>query len=97
MIEEVVVTGTALKTTCARDELIRQLAIVSRAASARTTVQVLAGILLRTEDGTLNFAATDMELSVRTSLECEVESEGAVVRSACGRPLPRSLGGFRGP
>jgi DNA polymerase III subunit beta len=79
MIEEVVVTGTALKTTCARDELIRQLAIVSRAASARTTVQVLAGILLRTEDGTLNFAATDMELSIRTSLECEVESEGAVV------------------
>jgi DNA polymerase-3 subunit beta len=79
MIEEAVVTGTALKTTCSRDELIRQLSIVSRAASTRTTVQVLAGILLRSEGGTLNLAATDMELSMRTSLECEVESEGAVV------------------
>jgi DNA polymerase-3 subunit beta len=79
MIEEAVVTGTALKTTCSRDELIRQLSIVSRAASTRTTVQVLAGILLRSEGGTLNLAATDMELSMRTSLECQVESEGAVV------------------
>jgi DNA polymerase-3 subunit beta len=79
MIEEAVMTGTALKTTCPRDELIRQLAIVSRAASPRTTVQVLAGILLRSEGGKLNLAATDMELSMRTSLECEVASEGAVV------------------
>jgi DNA polymerase-3 subunit beta len=79
MIEEAVVTGTALKTTCSRDELVRQLSIVSRAASTRTTVQVLAGILLRSEGGTLNLAATDMELSMRTSLECQVESEGAVV------------------
>jgi DNA polymerase-3 subunit beta len=79
MIEEAVVTGAALKTSCSRDELIRQLSIVSRATSQRTTVQVLAGILLRTEAGMLHLAATDMELSMRTSLECGVESEGAVV------------------
>jgi DNA polymerase-3 subunit beta len=80
MIEaEAVASGTALKITCPRDELIRQLSIVSRAASTRTTVQVLAGILLRSEAGKLELAATDMELSMRTSLECEVESDGAVV------------------
>jgi DNA polymerase III subunit beta len=80
MIEaEAVASGTALKTTCPRDELIRQLSIVSRAASTRNTVQVLAGILLRSEGGRLHLAATDMELSMRTSLECDVESEGAVV------------------
>jgi DNA polymerase-3 subunit beta len=80
MIEaEAVASGAALKITCPRDELIRQLSIVSRAASARTTVQVLAGILLRSEAGKLELAATDMEISMRTSLECDVESEGAVV------------------
>jgi DNA polymerase III subunit beta len=80
MIEaEAVVSGAALKITCPRDELIRQLSIVSRAASTRTTVQVLAGILLRSEAGKLELAATDMEISMRTSLECDVESEGAVV------------------
>ena len=79
MIEAEAVTTTSLKATVARDELIRQLAIVSRAASTRTTVQVLAGILLRTEAGRLHLSATDMEISLRSSFEAEVESEGAVV------------------
>jgi DNA polymerase III subunit beta len=79
MIEAEAVTGTSLKTTVARDELIRQLAIVSRAASTRTTVQVLAGILLRAESGSLQLSATDMEISLRSSLDAEVEAEGAVV------------------
>jgi DNA polymerase-3 subunit beta len=79
MIEAEAVTGTSLKTTVARDELIRQLAIVSRAASTRTTVQVLAGILVRAEAGSLQLSATDMEISLRSSLEADVGAEGAVV------------------
>jgi DNA polymerase III subunit beta len=79
MIETAAVAGTALKITCSRDELNRQLAIVSRAASTRTTVQVLAGVLLRSEEGKLELSATDMEISLRTPLEAEVASEGAVV------------------
>jgi DNA polymerase-3 subunit beta len=79
MVETAAVAGTALKITCSRDELNRQLAIASRAASTRTTVQVLAGVLLRSEDGRLELSATDMEISLRTPLEADVVSEGAVV------------------
>lgn len=79
MIEAATVAGSALKITCPRDELIRQLGIVARAASTRTTVQVLAGILLRAEEGKLELAATDMEISLRTALDVDVASEGAVV------------------
>ena len=79
MIETGAVADTSLKTSVPRDELIRQLAIVSRAASTRTTVQVLAGILLRAAAGRLELSATDMEISLRSSLEAEVESEGGVV------------------
>jgi DNA polymerase-3 subunit beta len=79
MIETKAVTGTPLKTTVPRDELTRQLAIVSRAASTRTAVQVLAGILLRAEPGRLHLGATDMEISLRSSLEAEIDAEGAVV------------------
>jgi DNA polymerase III beta subunit-like protein len=79
MIETEVVTGAALKLTLPRDEFIRQVAIVSRAASTRTTVQVLAGILLRAEEGKLHLAATDMELSLRTAMDAEVEADGAVI------------------
>jgi DNA polymerase-3 subunit beta len=79
MIETATVAGSALKITCSRDELVRQLGIVSRAASTRTTVQVLAGILLRSEGGKLELSATDMEISLRTGLDAEVATEGAVV------------------
>jgi DNA polymerase-3 subunit beta len=79
MIETAAVAGSALKITCSRDELNRQLAVVSRAASTRTTVQVLAGVLLRSEGDKLELSATDMEISLRTPLEAEVATEGAVV------------------
>jgi len=76
--EAVVAQGT-LKATCARDELTRALGIVSRGVSTRTTVQILAGILLQASGEKLDLAATDMELSLRTSLEAQVEAEGSVV------------------
>src|ERR687888_800991 len=80
MIEaEAVVAAGTLKTTCSRDDLLRGLGIVSRGVSTRTTVQILAGILLDARDGRLSLAATDMELSLRTALEANVESEGSVV------------------
>jgi DNA polymerase III subunit beta len=71
--------GSALKLTCAREALVEKLGIVSRAVSMRPTVQILSGISLRAEDGRLAMAATDMELSLRTSLDATVESDGVAV------------------
>lgn len=79
MIETDIVVGSGLKLTCSREELTQRLAVVARAVSTRTAVQVLLGVLLRAEEGRLHLAATDMELSLRTSLDAEVEGEGAVV------------------
>ena len=79
MKAEAVVTQGTLKATCPRDELTRALGIVSRGVSTRTTVQILAGILLQASGEKLDLAATDMELSLRTSLEAQVEAEGPVV------------------
>jgi DNA polymerase III subunit beta len=58
---------------------VQRLGIVARAVSTRTAVQVLLGVLLRAEAGRLHLAATDMEVSLRASLEADVEDEGAVV------------------
>jgi DNA polymerase-3 subunit beta len=76
---DVVAVGSGMKVTCSRDELVQKLAIVSRAVSTRATVLVLGGILLRAENGELQLAATDMELSLRTAFDAQVEGEGAVV------------------
>ena len=77
-VEAVVAEGT-LKAACSRDDLIHAVGIVSRGVSTRTTVQILAGILLQAGAGKLALAATDMELSLRTSLDANVEAEGSVV------------------
>ncbi|HET8606959.1 MAG TPA: DNA polymerase III subunit beta [Gaiellaceae bacterium] len=85
MIESDIVVDSALNVRVARDELSQALGVVSRGVSTRTAVLVLSGIMLRAEAGRLHLAATDMELSLRGSLEAQVESDGAVVVS--GRTL----------
>jgi DNA polymerase-3 subunit beta len=77
--------GGTLKLEVARDELVAKLGLVSRAVSTRGTVQVLSGILLAAEAGTVTLAATDMELSLRTTLGARAGGDGAVVIP--GKPL----------
>src|SRR5436190_13114814 len=79
MIETNTVIGTGMKIVTQRDEFAQKLGVVARAVSTRASVQILSGVLLRAESGRLHLAATDMELSLRSSLEAQVEGEGAVV------------------
>src|SRR5437899_7563871 len=72
-------TGTGIKVVCRQDELAQKLGVVSRAVSTRASVQILSGVLLRAEAGRLHLAATDMELSLRSSLEAQIDGEGSVV------------------
>ena len=69
--------------------------MVARAVSSRSAVKVLAGVLVTAENGQVHLAATDMELAITSSLEANVEGEGAsvvpgrVFVDAC-RSLPSS-------
>ena len=73
------VAATTMRVVCGKDELAEKLQVAGRGVSTRTAVQILAGIMLRAAAGRLHLSATDMEISVRDSLEAEVEEEGAVV------------------
>jgi DNA polymerase III subunit beta len=79
MISIDTVVGTSMKLTCAKDELAEKLQVAGRGVSTRTTVQILAGILLRAEGSRLSLSATDMEISLRVALDAQVEDEGSVV------------------
>jgi DNA polymerase-3 subunit beta len=68
-----------LKLSVSRDAFADRLGIVARGVSTRTAVLVLGGIQLRAAEGQIQLAATDMELSLRTSVEAEVEGDGEVV------------------
>jgi DNA polymerase III subunit beta len=73
------VVGTTMRVTCAKDELADKLQLAGRGVSTRTSVQILAGIMLRASEGRLRLSSTDMEISLRVSLDAQVEDEGAVV------------------
>src|SRR5262245_38234252 len=73
------VIGSGLKIVCSREELAQKLAVVGRGVSTRTAVQILSGVLLRAAGGKLELAATDMELSIRTTLDAQVDGDGAAV------------------
>src|SRR5512132_4030859 len=79
MIESNTMVETGMKVVCQREELSQKLAVVARAVSTRASVQILSGVLLRADAGRLHLAATDMELSLRASLEADIDDEGAVV------------------
>ena len=68
-----------MRAVCNTEAFGRKLALVSRGVSARSTIQLLGGILLEAADGALRLSATDMEISVQTSSPAEVEEEGRVV------------------
>jgi DNA polymerase-3 subunit beta len=70
---------TSMRVVCGKDELAEKLGVVGRGVSTRTSVQILAGIMVRAAGGRLHLSATDMEISVRDSLEAQVKEEGAVV------------------
>jgi DNA polymerase III subunit beta len=68
-----------MRAVCNTDAFGKKLALVSRGVSARSTIQLLGGILLEAREGTVRLSATDMEISVQTSSPAEVEEEGRVV------------------
>ena len=73
------VAATKMRVTCGKEELAQKLSVVGRAVSTRTSVHVLTGIMLRAEGEALSLAATDMEISLRVTVDAQVEDEGAVV------------------
>ncbi len=77
-VDTVTAQGT-LKATCSRDELLHALGLVSRGVSTRSSVQILAGILLDASEGKLRLAATDMEVSLRTVIDAKIDADGSVV------------------
>jgi DNA polymerase-3 subunit beta len=68
-----------MRAVCNTETFGRKLQLVSRGVSARSTIQLLGGILLEAEGETLKLSATDMEISIQTSSPAEIEEEGRVV------------------
>jgi DNA polymerase-3 subunit beta len=88
-----------MRAVCNTDTFGKKLSLVTRGVSARSTIQLLGGILLEASGEVVRLSATDMEISVQTSSPAEVEEEGRVVIPArifndIVRSLPAELERF---
>ncbi len=68
-----------MRAVCNTDSFGGKLALVSRGVSARSTIQLLGGILLEAGEEVVRLSATDMEVSIQTSSPAQVEEGGKVV------------------
>ncbi|MCK5461130.1 DNA polymerase III subunit beta [Candidatus Gracilibacteria bacterium] len=67
-----------MKVVISQFDLLESLKTVVRAVSGQNTLPVLGNILIRAEGKKVYFAATNLEISISTSIEAEVKNEGAI-------------------
>lgn len=94
-----------MKIRVERDVLAEAVAWAARSLPARPPVPVLAGLLLKAEEGKLSLSGFDYEVSARVSVEADVEEDGTVLvsgrlladicRALPNRPVEISTEGVR--
>ncbi len=65
-----------------RDSLLEGLQKISNIVPQKPTLPVLSNFLLKSTDGRLYISGTDMDISITTSIECNVAEEGTITVNA---------------
>jgi DNA polymerase-3 subunit beta len=66
-----------MKVTVLQENLARGLSTVSRAVSPRSTLPVLANILIATDEGRMRLSATNLEMGITCWIGAKIEEEGS--------------------
>jgi DNA polymerase-3 subunit beta len=66
-----------MKVTVLQENLARGLSTVSRAVSPRSTLPVLANVLIATDEGRLRLSATNLEMGITCWIGAKIEEEGS--------------------
>jgi DNA polymerase-3 subunit beta len=66
-----------MKVTVLQENLARGLGIVSKAVSPRSTLPVLANILIASDEGRLRLSATNLEMGITCWIPARIEEEGS--------------------
>jgi DNA polymerase-3 subunit beta len=67
-----------MKVTVTQQQLAHGLSLVSKAIAPRSTLPVLANVLLATDEGRLRLSATNLEMGITCWIGARVEEEGAI-------------------
>ena len=71
-----------MKITCYKDKILKAINSVVKGVASKTTMPILEGILIQTNDGEIKLTTYDLEIGIEYIMECEVEKHGSTVVNA---------------
>lgn len=71
-----------MKFSCDKNSLLNGVNIAMRGVSARTTLPILQGIMIKTSDNCIILSSTDLELGVECKINAQIEKHGGIVVSS---------------
>lgn len=71
-----------MKIVCYKDKILKAINSVVKAVASKTTMPVLEGILIQTNDNEIKLTTYDLEIGIEYIIECEVKQQGNTVVNA---------------
>ena len=71
-----------MKIICDKDKLSKAITSVVKAVASKTTMPILEGILIQTNDNQIKLTTYDLEIGIEYVMDCQVESQGSTVVNA---------------
>ena len=71
-----------MKFICEKDKMLKALNSVIKAVASKTTMPILEGILIQTNDNEIKFTTYDLEIGIEYIMEAQVKEQGNTVVNA---------------
>lgn len=71
-----------MKIVCYKDKILKAINSVVKGVASKTTMPILEGILIQTNDNKIKLTTYDLEIGIEYVMECEVKEQGSTVINA---------------
>ena len=71
-----------MKIVCYKENMIKAINSVVKGVASKTTMPILEGILIQTNDNEVKLTTYDLELGIEYVIECDVKEQGSTVVNA---------------
>ena len=71
-----------MKFVCEKDKILKAINSVVKGVASKTTMPILEGILIQTNDKEIKLTTYDLEIGIEYIIDCNVEEEGSTVVNA---------------
>ena len=71
-----------MKIVCYKDKIIKALNSVVKGVASKTTMPILEGILIQTNDNEIKLTTYDLEIGIEYVMDCEIKEQGSTVVNA---------------